>query len=121
MGRAPHYRIQDTVVIDDAADGSEANPNTGPAGRMGRTLCYNCYNYRGGWREYCGLVDSERRVKTRPPGGNQPPLPPGCLAYTRTQWEPTAAIRLACRINISEADINEVCCDVVGAVATGAR
>ena len=89
-------------------------------------LCHSCYNYRGGWREYCGLVDSHRgrysrlhlvlehhAVKTRRPGGSQPPLPPGCLAYTRTQWEPTAApVRLACRINISEADIHEVCCEI---------
>ena len=57
------------------------------------TLLYNCYNYRGGWREYCGLVDSERRVKTRQPGGNQPPPPPGCLAYTRPQRE-SAVLRV---------------------------
>ena len=25
------------------------------------TLCYHCYNYRGGWRDYRGMVDSERR------------------------------------------------------------
>ena len=89
-------------------------------------LCHNCYNYRGGWRDYCGLVEKQPREVFQAPSGAGTP----CSEDATTRWEPTAAptwlssvhadpmgtnrrpVRLACRINISEADINEVCCEI---------
>ena len=50
-------------------------------------LCYNCYSYRGGWRDYCGLVEKQPREVFQAPSGAGIP----CSEDATTRWEPTAA------------------------------
>ena len=68
-------------------------------------LSASCYDCRGGWREYCGLVEKQPREVFQAPSGAGTPCsedattrweptaaPTGLsIAYTRTHWEPTAA------------------------------